>query len=216
MSRSKQQSYDKPRSLGGDVEWADTPRSHAPFEGDVDALRRNLAERVRGEVRFDGGSKAIYSTDASNYREVPIGVVLPHDPDDIAATIAVCHEHGAPVTNRGGGTSLAGQCCNHAVIIDSSKYCDEILEINPEEGYARVEPGVRRDQLASITEERYNLTFAPDTSTHEYATFGGMIGNNACGMHSQMARRTQDNVEAMEVVLYDGTLLREGPTSEEE
>jgi FAD/FMN-containing dehydrogenase/Fe-S oxidoreductase len=207
---------DKPQSMGGAVEWTNPDRTRAPFEGDASALEAELTARVDGEVRFDSGSKATYATDASNYRQVPVGVVLPRSTGAMVETIKVCHAHGAPATHRGCGTSLAGQCCNETVIIDSSKYCDGVVEINAEQQYARVEPGVRRDQLTDRTEREHNLTFAPDTSTHEYATFGGMIGNNSCGMHSQMARRTQDNVEEMEVLLYDGTRMRVGPTSEDE
>ena len=213
---SAKEIHDRPEDLGGDAEWTDTAHSASAFGGDVEALEADLRSRVYGEVRFDGGSKATYSTDSSNYRAVPIGVVIPKDVDALVNAVKVCHKHGAPVTHRGCGTSLAGQCCNHAVIIDGSKYLDHVIEVNPEEQYAWVQPGVRRDQLARQTEEKYNLTFAPDTSTHEYATFGGMIGNNACGMHSQMARRTQDNVEEMEILLYDGTRMHVGPTSEEE
>jgi hypothetical protein len=167
-------------------------------------------------VRFDSGTKAAYSTDSSNYRQVPLGVVIPHTTGALAEAVAVCHRHGAPVTHRGAGTSLGGQTTNACVVIDGSKYLDEIIEINAEEKWARVRPGVRHDQLTDQTHQKYNLTFGPDTSTHEYATFGGMIGNNSCGMHAQMAGRTQDNVEEMEVLLYDGTRLTVGPTSEEE
>ncbi len=212
--KSAERIYDRPTTLGGDVVWAHPPRK--TFHGNAEALRRDLAARVDGEVRFDSGSKATYATDASNYRQVPIGVVLPKSTDALAAAVAVCRKHGAPITHRGGGASLAGQCCNHAVIIDSSKYCDGILEINPDEKWARVEPGVRRDQLTNRTEAEHRLTFGPDTSTHEYATFGGMIGNNSCGMHSQIAGRTQDNVHELEILLYDGTRMRVGPASEDE
>lgn len=208
--------HDQPQSMGGDTPWTDTPRADASFKGDAQALERDLKRRVDGEVRFDSSSKATYSTDSSNYRQVPIGVVVPKTVEALAEAVKVCHEHGAPITHRGAGTSLAGQTTNHAVVIDGSKHLDRILEINPEEGWARVEPGVRHDQLTDKTEAEHNLTFAPDTSTHEYATFGGMIGNNSCGMHSQMAGRTQDNVEEMEVLLYDGTRLTVGPTSEDE
>ena len=208
--------HDQPQSMGGDTPWTDTPRADASFKGDAQALERDLKRRVDGEVRFDSSSKATYSTDSSNYRQVPIGVVVPKTVEALAEAVKVCHEHSAPITHRGAGTSLAGQTTNHAVVIDGSKHLDRILEINPEEGWARVEPGVRHDQLTDKTEAEHNLTFAPDTSTHEYATFGGMIGNNSCGMHSQMAGRTQDNVEEMEVLLYDGTRLTVGPTSEDE
>ena len=180
------------------------------------ALKRALKEAVRGEVRFDLGTRAIYSHDSSNYRQPPLGVVIPRDADDVAAAIAACREHGAPVLARGCATSLAGQTANVAVVLDTSKYMREILEIDPERRIARVQPGVIRDQLAELCEERHNLTFGPDTSTHEYATFGGMIGNNSCGVHSVMAGRTADNLEELEIVTYDGVRMRVGATSEEE
>jgi FAD/FMN-containing dehydrogenase/Fe-S oxidoreductase len=180
------------------------------------ALQSDLRERVRGEVRFDAGTRAIYAHDSSNYRQVPFGVVIPMDADDVVATVEICHEHGAPVLPRGCGTSLSGETTNVAVIIDTSKYMREILEVSPEEGYARVQPGVIRDQLSLMTEAEYDLTFAPDTSTHAYATFGGMIGNNSCGVHSVMAGRTSDNVYELDIVLQDGTRMTVGETSDEE
>jgi len=160
-------------------------------------IAAELRARVEGEVRFDAGTRAIYAHDSSNYRQVPFGVVVPKDADDVVAAIEVCRRHGAPVLPRGCGTSLSGETTNVAVILDTSKYMREILEVNPDEGYARVQPGVVRDQLSGMAEERYNLTFAPDTSTHEYATLGGMVGNNSCGVHSVMAGRTSDNVEEL-------------------
>jgi FAD/FMN-containing dehydrogenase/Fe-S oxidoreductase len=180
------------------------------------ALKRALKEAVRGEVRFDLGTRAIYSHDSSNYRQPPLGVVLPRDAEDVVAAVAACREHGAPVLPRGCATSLAGQTANVAVVLDTSKFMREIVEIDPERRLARVQPGVIRDQLAEITEPKYNLTFAPDTSTHEYATFGGMIGNNSCGVHSVMAGRAADNVEELEILTYDGLRMRVGSTSEEE
>jgi len=180
------------------------------------ALKQSLKDAVKGEVRFDLGTRAIYSHDSSNYRQPPLGVVIPRDAEDVIAAVAACHEHGAPVLARGCATSLAGQTANVAVVLDTSKYMREILEVDPERRIARVQPGVIRDQLAELTEEKYNLTFAPDTSTHEYATFGGMIGNNSCGVHSVMAGRTADNLEALEIVTYDGLRMRVGATSEEE
>ena len=183
---------------------------------DALALQSDLRDRVRGEVRFDAATRAIYAHDSSNYRQVPFGVVIPKDEDDVVAAVEVCHKHGAPVLPRGCGASLSGETTNVAVIIDTSKYMREILEVNPDEGYAWVQPGVIRDQLSLMTEEKYNLTFAPDTSTHAYATFGGMIGNNSCGVHSVMAGRTSDNVYELDVVLHDGTRMTVGPTSDEE
>ena len=183
---------------------------------DVRSLRRALEEGVRGEVRFDAGHRSIYSHDSSNYRQPAVGVVLPRDAEDVIAAVAACREHGAPVVSRGCGTSLAGQTCNVAVVIDHSKYLREIHDVDAERGSASVEPGVIRDQLSDLTEREHGLTFAPDTSTHAYATLGGMIGNNSCGTHSVMAGRTADNVYELEVVTYDGERMRVGETSEDE
>ena len=199
----------------GSLHWTDTSRTYSVFEGDADALAADLQEHVRGEVRFNSGAQALYATDASNYRQVPIGVVIPRDVDDIVETVAICRRHSAPIVHRGGGTSLAGQCCNNAVVIDSSKYVDKVIEVDPERKIARVEPGCRLDDLRKVA-KKYDLTYGPDPSTHEYCTFGGMIGNNACGVHSQMAGRTEDNVEELEILTYDGLRMRVGRTSEEE
>jgi FAD/FMN-containing dehydrogenase/Fe-S oxidoreductase len=183
---------------------------------DVKALEAQLRVNVRGEVAFDGGNRAAYAHDSSNYRQPPIGIVVPRDADDIVAAVAACHEHGAPVLARGCGTGLAGQTCNVAVVIDHSRHMRTIKEMDPDARRAVVEPGVVHDQLTNITEERWNLTFGPDTSTHEYATFGGMIGNNSCGTHSVMAGRTVDNIRELEVLTYDGVRMRVGPTSDDE
>ena len=170
-----------------------------------EALRRN----VRGDVKFDDGSRALYATDGSNYRQVPIGVVLPRDAEDVLAAISVCREFGAPLLCRGGGTSLAGQCCNVAVVLDFTKYMGKILEIDPDRRIARVQPGVVLDHLRNAA-EKYHLTFAPDPASHDRCTIGGMIGNNSCGVHSIMGGKTDDNVEALEVVTYDGVSLTVG------
>jgi FAD/FMN-containing dehydrogenase/Fe-S oxidoreductase len=183
---------------------------------DVRGLGSALRDAVRGEVAFDAGNRAAYSHDSSNYRQVPVGVVLPRDADDIEAAVGVCREHGAPVLPRGCGTSLAGQSCNVAVVIDHSKHMRRILDVDPDRRTATVEPGVVHDQLTNMTEADHRLTFAPDTSTHEYATFGGMIGNNSCGVHSVMAGRTADNVKELEVLTYDGLRMRVGRTEPEE
>ena len=177
----------------------------------VDAARlaEALRAQVAGEVRFDRGTRALYATDGSNYRQVPIGVVLPRDADDVIATVALCREFGAPLLCRGGGTSLAGQCCNVAVILDFSKYMASILEIDPARRIARVQPGVVLDTLRSAA-EKHHLTFAPDPATHDRCTLGGMIGNNSCGVHSVMAGKTDDNIEELEVLTYDGARMRVG------
>ena len=157
----------------------------------------------------------MYATDASNYRQVPIGVVVPLDNDDVIATVAACREFDAAVLSRGGGTSLAGQCCNVAVVIDFSKYMHGIVSLDANTRRARVQPGIVLDRLREAAEE-HELTFAPDPATHSRCTLGGMIGNNSCGVHALMGGKTVDNIETMEVLLYDGTLLRVGPTDEDE
>ncbi len=174
-------------------------------------LAAELRGAIAGEVRFDAGSRALYATDASNYRQMPIGVVIPRSVDDVIATIAACRRHGAPVLARGGGTSLAGQCCNVAVVIDCSKYLNRIVALDPRARTARVEPGVVLDDLRNAAEQ-HRLTFAPDPSTHSHNTLGGMIGNNSCGVHSVMGGRTADNVLGLDVLTYDGLRLRVGPT----
>jgi FAD/FMN-containing dehydrogenase/Fe-S oxidoreductase len=182
---------------------------------DVPALQRALQSTLRGEVRFSAGDRALYATDAGNYRHLPIGVVIPRDREDVVRAVAVCREHGAPILARGGGTSLAGQCTNVAVVMDFSKYINRVLELDPGRRHARVEPGLIRDQLDAAAIE-YDLTFGPDTATHAWATIGGMVGNNSCGIHSIMAGRTADNLESMEVLTYDGIRMHVGRTSDEE
>jgi FAD/FMN-containing dehydrogenase len=146
---------------------------------------------------------------------VPIGVVIPRTPEDVITTVALCREHGVPILSRGGGTSLAGQTCNHAVVIDWSKYLNRILSIDPERRIAVVEPGVVLDDLRDAAEV-HGLTFGPDPATHNRNSLGGMIGNNSCGVHSVMAGRTADNVEQLEILTYDGLELTVGATGEEE
>jgi FAD/FMN-containing dehydrogenase/Fe-S oxidoreductase len=176
---------------------------------DVSDLSGTLRLRLRGDVRFDNGSRALYATDGSNYRQVPIGVVLPRDADDVIAAVATCREFSAPLLCRGGGTSLAGQCCNVAVVLDFTRYMGNILEIDPERRIARVQPGVVLDQLRNAA-EKHHLTFAPDPASHDRCTIGGMIGNNSCGVHSIMGGKTDDNIEALDVVTYDGVRLNLG------
>src|ERR1700722_20014390 len=178
-------------------------------------LERELKSVVKGEVRFDRGSRALYSSDGSNYRQIPIGLVVPRDDDDVIATVGACRKFGAPVLPRGAGTSLAGQTCNVAVILDFTKYMNKILEIDPVGRFARVQPGVVLDTLRNRAEKN-QLTFGPDPSTHSRCTLGGMIGNNSCGTHSLLAGKTVDNVEELRILLYDGTQLTVGAPSEDE
>src|SRR5580692_9327318 len=182
---------------------------------DASGLAEALGEQICGEVRFDPSSRALYATDGSNYRQVPIGVVLPRDAADVLATVSLCREFDAPLLCRGGGTSLAGQCCNAAVILDFSKYMAGILEIDPLRRIARVEPGVVLDRLRAAA-EKHHLTFGPDPATHDRCTLRGMIGNNSCGVHSVMAGKTDDNIEALEILTYDGFRMKVGATPNEE
>jgi FAD/FMN-containing dehydrogenase/Fe-S oxidoreductase len=178
-------------------------------------LEASLRQSIKGEVRFDPGSRSLYATDLSLYRHVPIGVVIPRYDDDVIHTVDACRKYGVPILGRGCGTSLAGQCCNVAVVLDFSKYMNRILELDPEKKLARVQPGVTCDQLRDAAEE-HGLTFGPDPATHKYCTLGGMIGNNSCGVHSITAGRTADNVEELDILCYDGTRMKVGRTSDEE
>lgn len=192
-------------------------KEHDPYalHVDVTGLQHELERTVKGEVRFDAGSRGMYAQDAGNYRHIPYGVVLPTCVEDVLATIAACREFGAPLVSRGGGTGLCGQACSVGIVMDHSKYFNRILEINAEEGYARVQPGVVLDELRDAAEQ-HHLTFGPDPATHTHCTLGGMLGNNSCGVHSIMAGRTADNVIELDVVTYDGVRMKVGPTTEEE
>ena len=190
------------------------PRPEAPTVGEIDraGLERDLRATVRGEVRFDEGSRALYATDASNYRQVPIGLVLPRDADDVECAIAACRRYGAPLVSRGGGTDLAGSSCNAAIVLDFTKYMHRIVELDAERRLARVWPGCVLDDLRDAA-EKHHLTFGPDPATHNRNTLGGMIGNNSCGMHAQMAGKVEDNIHALDVITYDGLRLSVGETS---
>ena len=176
---------------------------------DPAGLEAELRKNIEGEVRFDAGSKALYATDGSNYRQVPIGVVIPKSKEDVIATITACRKAGAPLLSRGGGTSLAGQCCNVAVVIDWSKYLHHILELDVGNKFARVQPGTVCDTLRNAAKP-HTLTWGPDPATHNHCTFGGMLGNNSCGVHAQMAGKAADNVLSMDICLYDGTQMTVG------
>jgi FAD/FMN-containing dehydrogenase/Fe-S oxidoreductase len=182
---------------------------------DAAALKAELSSQLEGEVRFDNATKAIYAADASNYRQVPIGVVIPKTEQDVIATVATCRRFEAPVLSRGGGTSLAGQCCNAAVIIDWSKYLNRIVELNVADRFARVQPGTICDDVVHAARP-YNLTYAPDPATHDHCCFGGMLGNNSCGAHAQMNGPAVNNVDSLEILLYDGTRMNVGWISEAE
>lgn len=179
------------------------------------SFERELRRVVEGEVRFDRGTIAIYSTDASNYRQVPLGVVVPRDEGDVIHAVQLARENGVPLLARGCGTSQAGQACNAALVLDFSKYMNAIQRIDADRGLAVVEPGVVQSQLNAALAP-YGMFFAPDPSTKDRCTIGGMIGNNSCGAHSAAYGKTVDNVLALDALLYDGTRLKLGTVSESE
>jgi FAD/FMN-containing dehydrogenase/Fe-S oxidoreductase len=193
------------------------PVVHVPDAGAVDVagLARDLAAEVDGEVRFDAGSRGAYSTDASNYRQVPIGVVVPRTVEAGVAAVAVCRRYGAPITSRGGGTSLAGECTNVAVIIDWSKYCHRLLEVDADRRTCLVEPGIVLDLLNDQLRDT-GLEYGPEPATHTHCTLGGMIGNNSCGATAQRTGKVVDNIAELEVLLYDGTRMWVGETPDDE
>ena len=180
----------------------------------VEELERDLRAVVEGEVRFDDGTRATYSTDASNYRQVPIGVVLPRTPEDAVAAVRACHRHRAPLLSRGGGTSLAGECTNTAVVLDWSKYCAEIEQVDVEGRTAVVQPGVVLDVLNAHLGQ-HGLRFGPEPSTHPNCTLGGMLGNNSCGATAQAYGKTVDNIRRLEVLTHDGERFWVGPTDDD-
>ncbi len=193
--------------------------NHPPLDHEGFAAHRDLEARlkatVRGDVLFDLGSRALYASDSSNYRQLPVGVVNPRDAADVEAALAACRATGAAVLPRGAGTSLAGQCANVAVVFDYSRYMHGLTSIDPGAKLAKVEPGVVLDRLREAA-ELHHLTYAPDPATHSRCTLGGMIGNNSCGVHGLLGGKVADNVETLDIVLYDGTRMTVGRTSPEE
>ncbi|MEX2446948.1 MAG: FAD-linked oxidase C-terminal domain-containing protein, partial [Dehalococcoidia bacterium] len=174
----------------------------------LETLARDLAAGLEAgaeDVRVDRGSRLLYATDASIYEMEPIAVVYPRGAADIRHVLLVAARHGVPVLTRGGGTSLAGQAVNHAVVLDCSRHMDRVLEVNAEERWARVEPGVVLDALSRAARP-HGLTYAVDPSTRNRATIGGGIGNNSCGAHSLIYGKTIDQVLSVDVVLADGTV----------
>jgi FAD/FMN-containing dehydrogenase/Fe-S oxidoreductase len=208
-----------PHATNTDSPFVLLPSSHArAFEsiaraGEYKALEAELRRALRGEVRFDPASRALYATDASNYRHIPIGLVIPSDEDDVIAAVEICRKHDAPILSRGAGTSLAGQGCNAAVILDFSKYMHSIGPVDAGAHTVHVQPGAVLDRVREAA-ERFGLTFAPDPATHSRCTLGGMIGNNSCGVHALMGGKTVDNIVALDILLYDGTRLTVGQTDD--
>ena len=170
-------------------------------------FERELKGLVRGTVSFDEVTRGIYATDASIYQLMPVAVVEPKDEDDVRAAVKAAEKYNVSMLPRGGGTSLNGQGCGHAMILDFTKYMNQVLELNVEERWVRVQPGIVLDVLNAKLAE-YGLQFAPDPATSSRATIGGMMGNNSAGTKSLLFGMTRDHVIESKVLLSDGTVLR--------
>ncbi len=188
---------------------------------DRKSLAADLRRALEGEVRFDTGSRAMYATDASNFRQPPIGVVIPKTLDDVVETHRICHAHGAPITPRGCGTSLSGETVNNAVVIDFTKYLHDFDDPDMSDHTVVCRPGAINEKVNEHT-GKWGWIFGPDPSTHSYCAIGGNIGNNSCGIHSVQSQlyghgpRTSDNVHSLEIVTHDGLRMWVGETSEDE
>lgn len=172
----------------------------------AETVADELRATIRGGVHADAVTRGIHATDASHYQMMPACVVVPMDEADVIAAVRIAVEHGMPVTARGGGTSLAGQTFGPGMILDCSKHMNNVLEVNAEQRWARVQPGVVRDQLNAQLQP-LGLHFAPDPATSSRATVGGMIGNNSSGTRSVIYGKTIDHVIAAKVLLADGTVM---------
>ncbi|HLJ97065.1 MAG TPA: FAD-linked oxidase C-terminal domain-containing protein [Gemmataceae bacterium] len=184
--------------------------STRPDEIQITELHNALRNNLAGEVRFDRLSRALYSTDASVYQIVPLAVVIPKTEADLVATVRTCARFGIPLTARGGGTSQAGQAIGPGIIVDCSKYLDRIVEINAAERWVRVQPGCVLDDL-NLAVRGFGLQFAPDISTSNRATIGGMIANNSSGTHSLIHGKTIDHVLELKLILADGSIIDARP-----
>jgi FAD/FMN-containing dehydrogenase/Fe-S oxidoreductase len=193
----------------------DTTRKAADLsESERGEIARKLQREVAGEVRMDHYNRLMYSTDASMYQMEPVGVVVPKDANDVETAMRIAAEHGIPVMPRGGGTSLAGQTCNHAIVIDFSKYMRSVLEVSPEERWARVQPGIVNNHLSAAVRQ-HGLMYGPDPVTSQRATVGGGIGNNSCGPHSVIYGKTLDHILEVDAILSDGTRTHFSPINGE-
>jgi FAD/FMN-containing dehydrogenase/Fe-S oxidoreductase len=184
-------------------------------------LAGDLRKAIEGEVRFDTATRALYATDASNYRQPPIGVVLPRTLDDVVAVHRICHEHRAPILPRGCGTSLSGETVNVAVVIDFTKYLNDFDDPDMTNHTVLCRPGAINEKVNEHA-GKWNWIFGPDPSTHSYCSIGGNVGNNSCGTHSVQSQfygpgpRTSDNVHSLEIVTHDGVRMWVGETSDED
>ena len=175
----------------------------------------DLQARVDGEVRFDEYSRQLYATDASLYEVLPIGVVYPQSTEDVAAVMSYCAQREIPVLPRGGGTSLAGQTVNEAVVLDFSRYMNDLVGARPDDRRARAQPGIKLGDLNGELAD-HGLKFAPDPAWGDKSVLGGAIGNNSTGAHSLQYGKTDAYIEECEVVLADGTVTTFGEVTREE
>jgi FAD/FMN-containing dehydrogenase/Fe-S oxidoreductase len=180
---------------------------------DIEGLRRSLASCLKGDARWDRLGRALYSTDASVYQIVPVGVVFPACAEDVVAVVRECGRHRVPLTARGGGTSQAGQAIGPGLILDCSRHLNSVLEINAAEGWARVQPGCVLDEL-NLAVQPLGLHFPLDISTSDRATIGGMIANNSSGTRSIVYGKTVDHILELRAVLSDGSVINAGPLDE--
>ena len=183
-------------------------------ERDIAEIAERLRGRIAGEVRMDRYNRLMYATDASMYQMMPVGLVVARDADDVEAAIRTAGEFGVPVMPRGGGTGLAGQTTNHAIVIDFSKYMHNVLEVAPEERWARVQPGIVNNHLSAAVRQ-HGLMYGPDPVTSQRATVGGGIGNNSCGPHSVLYGKTLDHILEVDAILSDGSRTHFAPITGE-
>ncbi|MEX2672049.1 MAG: FAD-linked oxidase C-terminal domain-containing protein [Phycisphaeraceae bacterium] len=172
----------------------------------TDDLESDLRCAVRGEVHTDAATRGLYATDASHYQQTPRVVVVPLDEADVLAALQVAHQHRVPTTPRGAATSLSGQTFGPGMVLDLSRHLNRVLQVDAEQGWARVQPGVIRDQLNAQLKP-LGLHFAPDPATSSRATIGGMVGNNSSGTRSIVYGKTIDHTLACRVALADGTVI---------
>ncbi|MCS7324953.1 MAG: FAD-linked oxidase C-terminal domain-containing protein [Anaerolineae bacterium] len=177
---------------------------------DPQALEHKLRQHIAGDVRFDLPSRLLHSTDASNYQMLPLGVVLPKTEEDVVAAVAICAEHGVPITARGGGSGLCGAALGPGVVLDFTRYMDALLDLDTGSRWVRVQPGIILSQLNRRL-AAHGLQFGPDPASAERASIGGVIGANATGAHSIRYGMAADNVRALRVVLADGNAVEIAP-----
>src|SRR5215203_7173478 len=170
----------------------------------INLKMQQLADALDGELYDDLTMRILYATDASAYREMPLAVVVPKTVNDIKKLIVFAHAEKTSLIPRAAGTSLAGQVVGNGIIVDVSKHFTQILELNKEEGWVRVQPGVIRDELNMFLKP-HGLFFGPETSTANRAMIGGMVGNNSCGSNSVVYRSTREHLLQVKALLSDGT-----------